>query len=149
MKALIQKIRRILKDRRTRQMLTRIISVTAAVVVFVTTYAVVLPAITMETEAQCGIEAHQHSDECYTDELVCEIPESPGHVHTDACYELSQVLVCETPEHEHSVENGCYDEGGNLICELAEHHHTVDDGCYKEVKELVCDIPESEGHTHD
>ena len=130
-------------------MLTRIISVTAAVVVFVTTYALVLPAITMETEAQCGIEAHQHSDECYTDELVCEIPESPGHVHTDACYELSQVLVCETPEHEHSVENGCYDEGGNLICELAEHHHSVDDGCYNEVKELVCDIPESEGHTHD
>ena len=130
-------------------MLTRIISVTAAVVVFVTTYALVLPAITMETEAQCGIEAHQHSDECYTDELICKIPESPGHVHTDTCYELSQVLVCETPEHEHSVENGCYDEGGNLICELAEHHHTVDDGCYKEVKELVCDIPESEGHTHD
>ena len=130
-------------------MLTRIISVTAAVVVFVTTYALVLPAITMETEAQCGIEAHQHSDECYTDELVCEIPESPGHVHTDACYEVSQVLVCETPEHEHSVENGCYDEDGNLICELADHHHAVEDGCYKEVKELVCDIPESEGHTHD
>lgn len=149
MKALLQKIRRILKDRRTRQMLTRFISVTAAVVVFVTTYALVLPAITMETEAQCGIEAHQHSDECYTDELVCEIPESPGHAHTDACYELSQVLVCETPEHEHSVDNGCYDEDGNLICELSEHHHTVNDGCYKEVKELVCDIPESEGHTHD
>ena len=45
MKALLIKIRQILRDRRTRQFLTRFVSATAAIVVFVTTYALVLPAM--------------------------------------------------------------------------------------------------------
>ncbi len=45
MKALLQKIILIKKNRRTKQMIKRIISVTAAVVVFVTTFVLVLPAI--------------------------------------------------------------------------------------------------------
>ena len=65
MKALITKIRRILRNRRTRLMLSRTVSIVAAFVVFVTTYALVLPAITMEKDARCGIEAHQHDDSCY------------------------------------------------------------------------------------
>ena len=56
MRKLLAKIRKILKDRRTRQLLTRTVSVTAAIVVFVTTYALVLPAITMEKIAECGIQ---------------------------------------------------------------------------------------------
>jgi len=100
MKKLLAKIRKLLRDRRTRQIITRFVSITAAVVVFVTTYALVLPAITMESEAYCGIPAHQHSDDCYELQLVCEIPESPGHHHSDACYSVNQVLVCETEEHE-------------------------------------------------
>ena len=74
MRTLLAKIRKILKDRRTRQLLTRTVSVTAAIVVFVTTYALVLPAITMEKVAECGVEEHQHDDSCYTDKLICEIP---------------------------------------------------------------------------
>ena len=42
MRKLLAKIRKILKDRRTRQLLTRTVSVAAAIVVFVTTYALVL-----------------------------------------------------------------------------------------------------------
>jgi hypothetical protein len=42
MRTLLAKIRKILKDRRTRQLLTRTVSVTAAIVVFVTTYALVV-----------------------------------------------------------------------------------------------------------
>ena len=149
MRKLLEKIRKILKDRRTRQLLTRTVSVTAAIVVFVTTYALVLPAITMEKVAECGVEEHQHDDSCYTDKLICEIPESPGHHHTDECYSVSTVLVCQAREHIHSVENGCYDEDGNLICEIQEHTHSEDDGCYEEVRELICGLEESEGHTHD
>lgn len=130
-------------------MLTRIISVTAAIVVFVTTYALVLPAITMEADAQCGIPAHQHDDSCYSEELICGKVESPGHHHDESCYDVSTVLVCETEEHAHSVENGCYDENGNLICEKIEHVHSEENGCYEEVRELTCEIPESEGHQHD
>ena len=64
MKALLIRIRQILRDRRTRRFLTRFMSGIAAVVVFVTTYALVLPAITMESQAACGIEAYQHDDSC-------------------------------------------------------------------------------------
>ena len=146
MKKLLAKIRKILRDRRTRRFLTRFVSGAAALIVFVTTYALVLPAITMEKEANCGIEAHQHDDSCYTEELICDIPESDGHHHDESCYSTTSALVCETEEHEHSAENGCYDDEGNLICEVMEHRHNEE--CYKEVRELTCQIPESEGHHH-
>ena len=144
MKQLLARIRKILHDRRTRQLLTRIVSGMAAVVVFVTTYALVLPAITMESQAACGIEAHQHDDGCYEDQLVCDIPESPGHHHTDACYEIKKALKCGETEHRHG--ESCFDEAGNLLCTLPEHVHAS--GCYAEEKALVCTLPESDGHQH-
>ena len=147
MKKLLAKIRKMLKDRRTRQLLTRIISVTAAIVVFITTYALVLPAITMEIEAQCGIPAHQHDDSCYAEELVCGLEETAGHHHTEDCYSTKLELDCSVEEHQHDSE--CYDADGNLICEIPEHTHSADSGCYEEVRELACEIPESDGHTHD
>lgn len=104
MKALLRKIRQILKDRRTRKIFTRFISTVAAIVVFVTTYALVLPAITMESQAMCGIEAHQHSDSCYEKRLTCGLEESETHTHTDSCYE--KVLVCGKENHTHST--ACY-----------------------------------------
>lgn len=145
MKDLLTRIKRILRDRRIRKHLTRLVSLVAAVVVFMTTYALVLPAITMEGEAKCGMEAHQHDDSCYEEILICNIPESDGHHHDDSCYKVSQELVCNQEEHQHS--DACYDEEGNLICELSEHTHGKD--CYEEKRELVCEIPESEGHHHD
>lgn len=145
MKDLLTRIKRILRDRRIRKHLTRLVSLVAAVVVFMTTYALVLPAITMEGQAKCGMEAHQHDDSCYEEILICDIPESDGHHHDDSCYKVSQELVCNQEEHQHS--DACYDEEGNLICELPEHTHGKD--CYEEKRELVCEIPESEGHHHD
>jgi len=104
MKKLIARIQKILYDRRTRQFLTRFVSVTAAIVVFVTTYALVLPAITMEREAHCGIPAHQHDDSCYEEVLVCGLEESDDHQHTADCYEKK--LVCGMEAHTHSP--ACY-----------------------------------------
>lgn len=144
-KTLLNRIRRILRNRRLRRMMTRVISIVAALVVFVTTYALVLPAITMEREADCGIEAHQHDDSCYERQLVCDIPEDPGHRHDDACYRAESVLKCVTAEHTHG--EACYDEEGNLLCEQAEHTH--DAPCYEEERELICGLEESAGHQHD
>ena len=107
MKALLEKIRNILRSRRTRQMLTRSVSVVAAVVVFITTYALVLPAITMEQNAFCGIPEHQHTDSCYEERLVCGIPEGQGHHHDASCYE--KFLICGLEVHVHSPE--CYQQG--------------------------------------
>lgn len=101
----------------------RAVSVLACAVVFCTTYALILPAITLSAEPKCGLEEHTHTEDCYETRLVCgqaedpetdpapaEDPETdpagsqeaagPAHVHTDACYE--QVLVCEQPEHTHT-----------------------------------------------
>lgn len=146
MKTLYRKIAQIMKNRAVRKRFRRWMSVVAVVVVFITTYATVLPAITLEKTASCGIEEHQHSDECYDDELICGQEESEGHHHDDSCYTVTRELVCQEKEHQHSEENGCYDEEGNLTCELSEHVH--DDSCYKEVETLTCGQKESEGHHH-
>ena len=145
MRALIKKIRQLLKDRRFRKIWYRGISATAAVVVFITTYALVLPAITMETEAKCGIPAHQHTTECYEEQLICGQEESDGHHHTDDCYTVTKELTCEIPEHKH--DKSCFDEEGNLTCSQDEHSHSAT--CYEEHRELTCGLEESDGHHHD
>ena len=145
MKKLIAKIRAILRNRRVRKIWTRTVSSTACLVVFVTTYALILPAITMESEASCGIEAHQHDESCYEERLLCNIPESDGHAHTDDCYTTIQKLICDRSEHLHTSD--CYDEEGNLICSQEEHQHGKE--CYVETRELICGLEESEGHHHD
>ena len=104
MNRLLRNIRIILRNRRTRRMLQRTISMFAAIVVFFTTYALVLPAITMEKTAGCGIEEHQHDDSCYEDQLICGLEESEEHQHTADCYE--RVLVCGKEAHTHSA--ACY-----------------------------------------
>lgn len=145
MKALLQKIKQLLKDKRFRKIWYRGVSTIAAIVVFITTYALVLPAITMESEASCGVPAHQHSSDCYEEQLICDKEESDGHHHTDDCYTTTRELTCELPEHKH--DESCRDEEGNLTCRLSEHTH--EDGCYEEHKELTCTLQESDGHHHD
>ncbi|MDO4805277.1 MAG: hypothetical protein Q4A32_10715, partial [Lachnospiraceae bacterium] len=58
----------------------------AAITVFIVTYALILPAITMSSQnAHCGCEEHAHSPACYGEqgELVCGLEE---HAHSLACY---------------------------------------------------------------
>ena len=144
MKTLIRRIKKILVGRRLQGQLRRVISVIACVVVFATTYALVLPAITMESLAQCGIEAHEHTAGCYEKVLVCGQEETGGHSHTDECWQTEKVLVCELEEHTHGPE--CRDAEGNLTCEKTEHTH--DENCWREEKTLICGMEEAEGHTH-
>ena len=49
----------------------KIVSVLACIVVFCTTYALILPAITMEQTAHCGTEEHRPSDACSERQLIC------------------------------------------------------------------------------
>ena len=42
----------------------KLVSVLCCVVVFCTTYALILPAITMEREPVCGLAEHQHGEGC-------------------------------------------------------------------------------------
>ena len=95
------------KQRRQFKHWQKIVTCLAAVVVFVTTYALILPAITMEDEIFCGFEDHQHSAEngCYEQRLICQLPEGDAHVHTSECYTKEKTLICsltEQPSHTHT-----------------------------------------------
>ena len=55
-----------LKAKRKRKIWQKIVAVATCGIVFCTTYALILPAITMEhDDVYCGIEAHQHAESCY------------------------------------------------------------------------------------
>ena len=63
----------------------RVVSVLAALAVFVTTYILILPALTLTNETFCGYEEHTHGESCFNadGELICEKPE---HIHTLICH---------------------------------------------------------------
>lgn len=77
----------------------------SCVVVFITVYALILPAITLERKTVCGLEEHTHTEACYTEgELKCDREE---HVHTETCYAKeaasdSQLKEAASPEPEQS-----------------------------------------------
>lgn len=95
-------------------------------------------ALTTDNEYSCGMEEHVHTDECYTEELVCGYeegqPEDP-----DSAFSVDSEPTTEEPEAEP-------EEPEETEPEV--HHHTAD--CYETVlvehKELTCG---QEEHTHD
>ena len=123
----------------------RVVTVLAGVVVFCTTYALILPAITLEK--QCDIPEHTHTDACYAQVTsvekrvpVCSAETLEIHRHTADCYDANGNPTCGYADFVvHSHDSRCYDETGNLWCPLPEieaHRHTA--GCYA--------LPEE--HTH-
>ena len=142
----------------------KIVSTLAAITVFCTTYALILPAITVNSDTYCGMEEHEHTESCYTLELICGLEEGAvavptnethtetvteivtttevqqvlvdeGHVHSDACYKVESNLVC--GQNEHAAET---DEEGNVISE----GHTHSAACYEEQRTLTCGQEERE-----
>ena len=123
----------------------------AAAVVFCTTYALILPAITLEK--QCALPEHTHTEACYTSEqgdLICTQSTEPQHTHTEECYQETQDLVCGMPEstgHTHGAE--CYDGEGNLICGQEESEgHIHGEACYGVSRQLICGQTEEPAHQH-
>lgn len=106
--------------------------------------------ITMTGEPKCGIEEHQHSEDCYTEVLACGLEESAGHTHTEECFKEESELVCGQEEAEgHTHTDECFKEESELICgqeENEEHQHS--ESCYKTIKTQICGKEESTGHTH-
>lgn len=137
----------------------RVVTVLAGVVVFCTTYALILPAITLEK--QCDIPEHTHTDACYEQVTsvekrapVCSAETLEIHQHTADCYDADGNPTCGYADFVvHSHDSRCYDEKGSLWCPLPEieaHRHTADcyalpeehthaEGCYTSVRgDLVC-----------
>lgn len=101
-------------------------------------------ALTTDNEYSCGMEEHVHTDDCYTEELVCGYeegePEDP-----DSAFAVDSEPTTEEPEAEPEAEP---EEPEPEETEPEVHHHTAD--CYETVlvehKELTCG---QEEHTHD
>lgn len=97
-------------------------------------------ALTTDNEYSCGMEEHIHTDDCYTEELVCGYeegqPEDP-----DSAFSVDSEPTTEEPEAEP-------EETEPEEIEPEVHHHTAD--CYETVlvehEELTCG---QEEHTHD
>lgn len=151
-----------------RKLWKRIVTGLASVVVFCTTYALILPAITMEGYV-CGVTAHQHDENCYAigppgqlRTLVCDGGLSALHQHEDSCY-TEGVLTCGYADyilHRHTED--CRDGEGRLICPLPEiAGHLHDESCWQQPHvhgtdcytwqqgQLICTIEEGAVHTHD
>ena len=118
-----ERIREILKKHVIHGKWVRAVISLACVVIFITTYVLIMPAVTLSRAADCGQEEH---------------------THTEDCYETESELTCGQEEHTHSGD--CYDEEGNLICGMEEHVH--DDSCYTSREVLVCG-QEEHAHTED
>ena len=116
-----------LKQKRRRKLWSRIVSMMMCVVVFCTTYALILPAITMEKNP-CDLEEHTHGESCYekvvsdtVTMLACTYETLGVHVHTQDCYNSENVLICGQADyliHEHNED--CLDEDGTIVCQLPE-----------------------------
>lgn len=116
----------------------RVLCVLAGAVVFVTTYAMILPAITLEStpDVYCGMAEHIHGDECFETAgipehkaLSCDIS-SLIHIHTDDCFGDDGMPECGMYDYiVHTHNSFCFD-GGELICRFGEcDHHVHTDEC--------------------
>lgn len=65
----LELFRQFMKEQKKRKIWKKAVSVLAGFVVFFTTYALILPAITMESTIVCGIENHEHTKDCYGTDL--------------------------------------------------------------------------------
>lgn len=120
---------KLLKRKNRHRCWRRLVGVLASFVVFCTTYALILPAITMEKEVQCGKEEHQHEESCFTQILLCgeeETSDDVGEVpiHTEECYE--SILNCEIEEHTHGAD--CYLEEEPIGADTEETEESEETG---------------------
>ena len=133
----------------------RVVTVLAGVVVFCTTYALILPALTLEK--QCDIPEHTHTDACYAQVTsvekrvpVCSAKTLEIHQHTADCYDANGNPTCGYADFVvHSHDSRCYDENGNLWCPLPEieaHRHTAD--CFDADGNLICGQTQILEHRH-
>lgn len=129
------------KKHRRKRTWYKILSVPICLVVFVTTYALILPAITMEStpDTYCGKTEHVHTDDCY------EFPGTPAHKEIQ-CTAGANLSQGEYIIHKH--DSFCFDDSGKLLCTLAEQdEHVHTDACY-DGGTLICGLVKGIVHQH-
>ncbi len=137
-KRLVTEAERLLNSRHQNKRRTQVIRGLALLVVLATISALMLPAITMSNEVECGMEEHIHSENCYA---VQQVAPQPMLICTEG--QFGEMLL-------HVHDSFCYDSQGNLICTLQEMEaHTHGPECYQERRALICTETSDPGHQHE
>lgn len=133
-------------NRKNRKLWKKVFGPFAFAAVFCTTYALILPAITMEGEAVCGFEEHFHSEACYeqvvVEETVCGYGENEEifHEHSEGCFGEDGTQICSEAEvsvHAHDESCRLSETKEILICEAEEHIHTEECFASEETSETA------------
>lgn len=83
--------------RRKRKRWQKLVLFLSCLVVFSTTYALILPAITMTEPPLCGLEEHQHGPSCYEVVLNCPFEETESTVQTGESTTSEPTTTSEPP----------------------------------------------------
>ena len=155
LRELLKKLRQLKPSERVR---TRCRSAIAIIIVFITTYTLIMPAVALERNNVSDVKGLNLSDQS-AKVLNCHFP---VHQHTEECYKkvpeydaggrktgTKKVLNCWKADwivHEH--DENCY-ENGVLVCQLPEYkEHKHDASCYTMQRVLACGKEETPGHQH-
>ena len=145
-------VRKVKKQRAFRKRGQIVISMMVAVAAFCTTYALILPALTMSRQLVCGKQEHSHTENCYIQKetLTCGFTEGQIHTHGDECYTVTPVWICGLEEgSSHAHDEACYETRAVTVCgqdENEEHTHT--ESCVGQGRYLICGREETQPHTH-
>lgn len=148
----------------------------ACLAVFCTTYALILPALTLERT--CSLPEHTHTEDCYSQvttiekaTLICTAQTLNVHQHTATCYGEDGEILCGYADFLlHTHDDACYQDN-TLCCTLpeilphlhtqtcyaadtedtgAEQTHTHTPSCYGKARgNCICTLQETDGHIHD
>lgn len=154
-------IRKTARGFRTKTITGKLTSIVAMLVVFTTTYMMILPAIAIDRQAavgspgmdvaagetaegqipvlDCPFIPHAHTKECYVDKEILDSEGNPTG-------QKEKILVCGKADYAVHVHNASCWQDGVLVCTLPEYEkHEHDDSCYEVRRTLVCAEQE---HTH-
>ena len=93
-------------SRQSRHHLRQIVTSLSIVVILGVFWSLKLTGIGIAGEAFCGIEEHNHGEECLSRTQICTVGPDELHTHTDACYET--IISCTRTEHIHA--ENCYSD---------------------------------------
>ena len=120
------------KARRSRRWYAAVLVVLAAMTVLSVNWTLRQRGLSMTREYICGLAEHQHTEDCYTQELICTQEEGDEHQHMEDCY--AQTLTCGLPEHVHTAEclaeePDAHSGGDTPAVQTAETNMSEVDGC--------------------
>lgn len=157
-KNLIAEAERYLSSQHKDKRRSQVLRVLAVLVVFVTIYALILPAVTMSNEVECGMAEHVHSESCWEEQLALPQPQlvctvgrlgTVLHTHDSYCYDSLGELVCSLEEREAHVHGPeCYQEQRTLLCgQVADPGHQHGASCYSYIRMENADVESVSGYT--